>query len=794
MTAWANYDDVLQQMAAAGLEADALEIGRKVRCRTVEDKGRQRSGWYHLHELHTQGGERLLCGVFGNPRQHGDGTGFERVALRGKTKGLTDQERAALRAQAEHARRQEKERRERIARKAAERAGKTWRALTGLPADSRYLKRKQVGPHGIKASGRGNLVIPICDAHGSVHGLQIIYDDPAIKKRKGRDKDYWPSGLAKQGHFHLIGAVTDVLLVAEGYATGASLHEATGLPVAVAFDAVNLAPVAKACKAKYRHANILVCGDDDWLQSCAACGETTVVTETTCEHCGEPHKKGNTGVASANAAALGVSGAWTVPAFAERGRDKLTDFNDLHIAEGLHTVRAQVERAVADAGWKRGQGAGASTTPGEAGEGGAESAWTFTPESLERGFALIYGTETAFDRERRKIITLGALRAAAGKSYVRQWLESPRRKIVDTDQVVFDPINGDADPSICNLWGGWPTKPKQGNCDHLVELLEYLCSGEENSREVFDWLLRWLAYPIQHPGAKMQTALLMHGPEGTGKNTFFNVVRQIYGEYGCIFSQTELESQFNGWASRKLFAIGNEVVTRVELYQQQGRLKNMITEGDWQINEKNLPTRQEANHCNFVFFSNRIDIAKLDAGDRRYCVVYTPQAADDSFYQAVAAELADGGREALHHYLLNIALEGFTPHSKPPMTRSKRELVDLGMDSTERFWRDFINGDIGVPPTVCTSEDLYRTYQWWGRKEGLPRAAQANTLIASVKKKPGVTDGRSKIYVRGQTKQLRVIWPPGVEVPPDATRQQWITQQVDRFHDTLNDLIEGSRA
>ena len=65
------------------------------------------------------------------------------------------------------------------------------------------------------------------------------------------EKEFWPAGLAKKGHFHLIGMPTSIVLVAEGYATGATLHEATGLPVAIAFDAGNLRHVAAALRERY---------------------------------------------------------------------------------------------------------------------------------------------------------------------------------------------------------------------------------------------------------------------------------------------------------------------------------------------------------------------------------------------------------------------------------------------------------------------------------------------------------------------------------------------------------------
>src|SRR5690606_16232770 len=153
------------------------------------------------------------------------------------------------------------------------------------------------------------------------------------EKRHGRDKDFWPAGLAKQGHFfHLGPQPGDVLLVAEGYATAASLFEAYGLPVVVAFDAGNLLPVCQALPKRYKGTRLLVCADDDYLT------------------------EGNPGISKAQAAALAVSGAWVAPTFAQdREGKKITDFNDLHEREGLHVVRAQVETRLRQLGWLGGK-------------------------------------------------------------------------------------------------------------------------------------------------------------------------------------------------------------------------------------------------------------------------------------------------------------------------------------------------------------------------------------------------------------------------------------------------------
>jgi putative DNA primase/helicase len=456
----------------------------------------------------------------------------------------------------------------------------------------------------------------------------------------------------------------------------------------------------------------------------------------------------------------------------DRAGAKLTDFNDLHALEGVHVVRDQVETQLRLLRWPTGTNAGASTSsPGSGGEPPGEGGeFHFSLDVLLRRYALIYGTDTAFDERQRMIIGLGPLRSAAGRSLVRMWLEHPDRRLVTPDQVGFDPAG--TDPNVvCNLWGGWPTAPKKGRCDALLRILEHLCAREDKPREVFQWMLRWMAYPLQNPGAKMQTALLIHGPEGTGKNTFFGAVRQAYGEYGFTFTQVELESQFNGIFSGKLFGIGNEVVSRAELYHLQGRLRNM------------------------VFFSNRIDIAKLDPDDRRYCVVWTPPPADPALYLEAKSELEDGGAAALHWHLANeIQLGGFDAHTKPPMTRAKRELIGLGMDSTERFWREWSGeeGELRSLFTPCTSAQLYSAYQLYCRRLGVGKPAQQETLSTLIGKKPGMKLDRAKVRGSGMvTRQQRCVFPPGLHDPPDhvdKSKLEWLSDCVRDFDDELQHL------
>ena len=547
---WVNYDDVLAQLRASALVVEAItpaDIGVRRRCRV--DGDRERRGWYHLHELRMDSGSLVLVGSYGIWR--GADPGSTKVSIRGQT--LTPDQVAALRERIKQDGARERARRQAEGDRAMRRAAAMWQRLSEQ-GSSDYLVRKGVQGFGVRYSPAGALVIPMLDVQGQVRGLQLIYPKGSERaKRLGRDKDFWPTGLVKQGHFFLIGspAAGGIILLTEGYATGASLHMATGLPVAVAFDAGNLQHVAKALAGRYRRARVLVCADDDYLGKCRSCGKLTSTAQLACSHCGvEDSGARNAGQAGAEQAALVADGKAIAPVFSiDRPIDSKgpTDFNDLHATEGLHVVRTQVETQLSALGWTvEAPKIARGPTIGE-GEGadGALTVLVSVEQMLER-FSIVYEmTDTVFDAQEHKLVPMGSMRnLCVSRQIHRWWMESLNKRIVRLSEVGFDPT--DRDPKVlCNLWGGWPTTPRAGICAKLLELLEYLCSEDARSRELFTWVLKWLAYPIQHPGAKMQTALVLHGPQGTGKNLFFEAYMRIFGEYGRVIDQEAIEDKFN---------------------------------------------------------------------------------------------------------------------------------------------------------------------------------------------------------------------------------------------------------
>ena len=260
------------------------------------------AGWYALH------GDGIAAGAFGDWR-----SGFSQTWRADIGRTMTDAEQAAHRARVDAMRREREADDARRKAETAAIAAQVWNAAKPAGPEHPYLRRKGIKPHGARVAGDGRLVIPL-RAEGALHSLQFIDDDG--NKR-------FLSGGRVAGCYYSIGTTKGAaaLCIAEGFATAASIHEATGHPVAAAMNCGNLEPVALALRAKVPQLPLILCADDD------------AATD------------GNPGLTRATATARTVGGLVAVPDFSADRPEGATDFNDL----ARHRGAEAVARAVANA-------------------------------------------------------------------------------------------------------------------------------------------------------------------------------------------------------------------------------------------------------------------------------------------------------------------------------------------------------------------------------------------------------------------------------------------------------------
>ncbi|MEH6564627.1 MAG: VapE domain-containing protein [Halopseudomonas sp.] len=326
-------DDVIAQFEQYGLHVKApLVFGKLTRVKAEDDKAGEKTGWYIAYDERTESGETIIFGSYGSWRVG------ETQKIKPKGVKLSDEDRQLMKARMDQAKAKKAEAIERAAARAAKRAAGMFERMP-TKGQSAYLQRKNIVGYGLRYAPRsGTCLVPMRNAKGKIVGLQVIY--PEVQEKLGRDKTYWPYGAAKEGAYHLIGPHPEpgeTILIAEGYATGASLHTATGLATAICFDAGNLLPVGKVIRELFPGRQLLFCADDDWK---------------TKRPNGDPW---NPGVEKAEKAATILGGQTVVPRWLGERGDKETDFNDLQQSAGLDEVNRQVMavvRPAAAGGWK----------------------------------------------------------------------------------------------------------------------------------------------------------------------------------------------------------------------------------------------------------------------------------------------------------------------------------------------------------------------------------------------------------------------------------------------------------
>ena len=285
-------------LAEAGLEpGEIIADGRLHRC-PVAGKPHGQDGAYCLHLDAPASGfwQNWRAGTFGKWTAKGD-------------RDMSPAEREALRRRAEADRKARQREQDRRHAEAADRARSILAAAPACPKDHAYLTRKGIPPlGGVRLGTDGALLLPLEDERGEVQGLQRITPDGAKR---------FLSGTKKAGSFAVIPAVipgdSGRLFLVEGYATGASVHLATGGTVLVCLDCGNLMAVARIARRRYPKRKIVIAGDNDH------------------------GTEGNPGLTKAREAAQAIGGLLAVPSFSpgEPG----TDWNDLHTAKGLDAVR-----------------------------------------------------------------------------------------------------------------------------------------------------------------------------------------------------------------------------------------------------------------------------------------------------------------------------------------------------------------------------------------------------------------------------------------------------------------------
>lgn len=262
-------------------DCDIIADGKLHRFTVQGDKARSNNGWYVLHVDMD-----FSAGSFGSWR-----TGEQHTWCSRLQSEMTDAEREAYRKRMDELKRLREAEQARVQKECQDWCVKTWNSTPLADTEHQYLKRKGIGGYGLHVY-KDSLMVPMYQGD-SMSGMQFISPD-GTKTFK--------TGSKLKGSMYLLPG-KDKSVLCEGFATAASIQQATGYIVYIAFNAGNLVEIAKQFKFDF------IAADNDH------------------------QTEGNPGLTKAQEAAK-VCGAKVVYPTNIKG----TDFNDLHCERGIEAV------------------------------------------------------------------------------------------------------------------------------------------------------------------------------------------------------------------------------------------------------------------------------------------------------------------------------------------------------------------------------------------------------------------------------------------------------------------------
>lgn len=294
------------------------------------------------------------------------------------------------------------------------------------------------------------------------------------------------------------------------------------------------------------------------------------------------------------------------------------------------------------------------------------------------------------------------------------------------------------EPNSLNLWRGLPYEPKKGDIKPWITLMDYVFAGDKNARQ---WFEAWLAYPLQHLGTKLFTAVVIWSiATGTGKTLIGHTMQRLYGENSIMIRKRDLLSGNNSFAENKQFILGEEI-TGDEKRGMVDELKSLITNEEMRINIKYVPEYSIRSCANYYFTSNNPDAFFLDETDRRFFVheiVGNPL--EESWYTDIYDKWykSDEGAAALLYYLLHLPLGSFSPMSRAPMTRAKEEMIE----NSRSVLSNWVHALRENPDKVLTVDNAVLPQDLWTTEE----------LLKLFDK-----EGKSRVGVRGMGVELKRV-------------------------------------
>lgn len=275
------------------------------------------------------------------------------------------------------------------------------------------------------------------------------------------------------------------------------------------------------------------------------------------------------------------------------------------------------------------------------------------------------------------------------RPFAEAWLQS--QKVRRYDRAEFLPGMA-TPPNVLNLWCGWPcldvpddSAGEPPECElFLNHIRDNLCGGDI---ELYLYLLGWMADALQNPHRTSRVAVVMHGPQGSGKSLFATCFAELFAPHSAVLARPEqLTGQFNKHLMDKCFVFADEAFFAGNR-QQAASLKTLVTSEEIFVEPKGVDGFMAPKRFRLVMASNDEHVIRAEADDRRFLVLRVDAGVynnSSTYFKAILDEWANGGKRALFRWLRGAywrrELELNWRAEDRPKTRALELQKDLSLD------------------------------------------------------------------------------------------------------------------
>ncbi len=602
-----------------------------------------------------------------------------------------------------------------------------------------YLEKKNIVSPGLFID-KGALIIPLYNKDRQHVNVQKIFQAPVGED--GRQKFYYTKAEASNLHY-IFGEISDRFIIAEGFATGATLHETTGWPVAITVNADAMPTVSMYLREFYPDAQIIIAADDDISSK-------------------------NKGESKATEAAFAINAQISLPPFdrsvVESTRD-FSDWNDYARVYGKGNVADKFFECAVDPQRETLEAIRGEAYKGTIPDAVAEINRTYFVSKDKGKFVIMEErpdigdgpelwqhslqdfTLTFCDRKievNGKSIELG-----------QYWIKHPaRRKYFGG--VTFNP-RPNLPSDIYNLYTGLGVAPStKGSWSYLREHVKKIVCRDNELH--FEYLLNWMARLLQYPWLMGETIVVMKGIEGSGKGILANALLRIVGRHGMPIQDEELlTGRFNGhlcdmiylFVDEAFFAGGKKHIGKMKVYASESVLS---------YEPKGRPAYMGPNYLHIMMASNEDWVVPASTNDRRYFVldVKPDFANNQDYFKEIRDQLDEGGYEAMAHELLNRDISNFNPRVIP-LTDALFAQKELSLPVFEKWLFDVLSrgyvceSDFGTEELYTWHEMLeaslvYNSYKDYAKSQGV-RNPLTHNIFGKHLKPLGIPETQKKTNV-----------------------------------------------